>query len=158
MKNYETLIKVRYGETDAMGIAHHGSYLSWLEVGRVEFMREMGLNYTEIEDRGLALPVIEARLRYLKPALFDEEISVKTVCISLTETRIVFGYLIHKEEKNSDNEKKRPLIAHGYTVHAILGRNGRPCRIEKDIKSILEDLLVPPVELPVLRWAYSSEY
>jgi len=140
-------IKVRYGETDAMAIAHHGSYLGWLEAGRVELMRQMGQSYKEMEKNGVNLPVIEARLRYLKPARFEDTLSIETSCISLTKTRVIFGYNLLKKDE---------LLAHGYTVHAALGPKNKPIRIPDKLHKLLTNILIPQNKTNNLRWAFNE--
>ena len=71
-------IRVRYGDTDQMGFAYYGNYLRWFEIGRAELMRSLGLSYRDIEARGVWLPVLEARCRYLRPARYDDEVVIET--------------------------------------------------------------------------------
>ena len=74
----EISLRVRYAETDRMGYAYYGNYATWFEVARVEALRTLGLNYRELEDDGILLPVIDYHTRYLKPAFYDDELTVKT--------------------------------------------------------------------------------
>ena len=80
--------RVRYAETDAMGIAHHSSYVVWMEAGRTEFMRAHGFTYRELEEMGVLLPVLELNVRYMRAAVYDDELRVSTWLDELSRTRI----------------------------------------------------------------------
>src|SRR5437588_9210027 len=86
--------RVRYGETDAMGIAHHSSYVIWMEMGRTEFMRAHGFTYRQLEEMGVLLPVLEIRVRYRLPAYYDDELRVSCWVQEITRTRIKLAYSI----------------------------------------------------------------
>ena len=88
----ETKIRVRYGETDQMGYAYYGIYAQYYEVGRVEALRQIGFPYKEMEDRGVLLPVSEFSIKYLKPALYDDEVKVITTVRDMPGVRFVFDY------------------------------------------------------------------
>jgi len=136
--------RVRYAETDAMGIVHHGSYLAWFEMGRVELMRSLGHSYRDIETSGTTFPVIEARVRYEQPARFDEELTMQTFCLNVTRTRLRFGYVLFRDDKR---------LAHGYTEHAALGPQGRPVAIDEAFRTAVARCR-PPVDLAAtLRWS-----
>lgn len=96
-----TTIRVRYAETDPMKYVYYGNYATYLEVARVELFRSLGISYDEIEIRGFWLPVSEYRMRYLKPAFYDDELQIKTVVKNLPGVRIEFEYEIY----NSAGEK-----------------------------------------------------
>ena len=89
--------RVRYGETDQMGIVYHGNYLQYLEMGRVEWLRELGISYKSMEENGIILPVISVRLNYLKSAAYDDLISVRTRINKLPQVKIEFDYEILAE-------------------------------------------------------------
>src|SRR5437588_9819030 len=80
--------RVRYAETDMMGIAHHSSYVVWMEAGRTEFMRAFGFTYRELEELGVQMPVLEVNVRYLRPCVYDDELRITTSVSELTRTRI----------------------------------------------------------------------
>src|SRR5438876_8802073 len=86
--------RVRYAETDAMGIAHHSSYVVWMEAGRTEFMRAHGFTYRELEEMGVLLPVLELNVRYRQAAVYDDELRVSTWLDEFSRTRISLGYAI----------------------------------------------------------------
>lgn len=114
--------RVRYAETDAMGIVHHGSYVVWLELGRTEFMRAHGFTYRELESAGIVMPVLEIGLRYRCPAVYDDELCISTWVEELTRTKIKLAYRI---ARTADGR----LLTEGHSVHTFTGRDGRPTRI-----------------------------
>src|SRR5512147_374627 len=85
-------VRVRYAETDRMGVVYYANYLVWFEVGRTEWLRTTGWSYREMEQDGIALPVIEARCEYLQPARYDDEIEIRTRASALTAVRVRFDY------------------------------------------------------------------
>ncbi len=122
MKKHETTIRVRYQETDQMGFAYHSNYLVWFEIGRTEFMRDIGLPYIEFERSDLFLPVLKAFCEYKSAARYDDRVTVVAWLESLQKVRLVFNYEIRKEEK---------LLARGYTEHAFINDAGRPVVLKK---------------------------
>jgi acyl-CoA thioester hydrolase len=88
----ETRIRVRYGETDRMGYLHHGSYPLYFEVGRTELFRELGLSYRQMEDDGILLPVREMKVKYFLPALYDDEVIIKTFLKHFPTVKMDFDY------------------------------------------------------------------
>lgn len=114
--------RVRYAETDMMGIAHHSSYVVWMEAGRTEFMRAHGFTYRELEEMGVQLPVLEINVRYLRACVYDDELRITTWVGELTRTKIKLMYRI---ERLPEEE----LLTEAYSVHTFAGPNGRPLRI-----------------------------
>lgn len=112
-------ITVRYAETDMMGVVYHGSYLPWFEIGRTTLMRELGLPYRDLEAQGYHLPVLEVGVKYRRPALYDDTITVVTTLSERPLLRIRLEYEVLR-----GNE----LLATGFTVHAFIDRSGRPVR------------------------------
>jgi len=113
-----TEVRVRYAETDQMGIVYYANYLVWFELGRVEVLRSLGLAYSRLEaEHGCILPVIEARCRYRKPARYDDEIVIETRPAMLRGTVLKFAYRIYR--KLGQKEKERELLAEGETVHVV---------------------------------------
>ena len=109
----ETRLRVRYAETDQMGVVYHANHLIWFEVGRVELMRQMGFLYRDMErEDGRFIAVAEARCRYRAPVYYDEEVVVRTRLKSIRESVVVFTY----ELLRADNRK---LLAEGETVHVV---------------------------------------
>ena len=112
-------VVVRYAETDMMGVVYHGSYLPWFEIGRTTLLREQGLPYRELEAEGFRLPVLEVTARYLRPALYDDTITIVTTLREKPTLRIHLEYELFKGDY---------LIATGKTLHAFIDRQGRPVR------------------------------
>jgi acyl-CoA thioester hydrolase len=114
-----TQITVRYAETDMMGVVYHGSYLPWFEIGRTTLLKEHGLSYRQLEADGFRLPVLEVTAKYLRPALYDDLLTVITTMRERPLLRIRLDYEIRREEE---------LLATGTTTHAFIDREGRPVR------------------------------
>jgi acyl-CoA thioester hydrolase len=113
-----TEVRVRYAETDQMGIVYYANYLVWFEIGRVELMRSMGLTYSQMEtDHRLILPVVEANCRYRSPARYDDRIAIETRPSMLRGSVIKFAYRILREPSLEGEERK--LLAEGETVHVV---------------------------------------
>lgn len=112
-----TAIRVRYQETDAMGVVYYGNYLSWFEVARTEYMRRLGHTYAQLEVEGFFLPVIEASCRYKKPAHYDDELALCAL-LSVDGLRFHFDY----EVRRVDNGE---LLAAGVTEHLCVNREGK---------------------------------
>jgi acyl-CoA thioester hydrolase len=119
----ETTVNVRYAETDRMGIVYYANYLVWFEIGRNAWCRAKGFHYGEMESRdGLFLIVAEAGCRYKSPALFEDDIVVRTALTKATHRVIRYRYEIRRE---TDDE----LLATGDTAHVITDRSFRPARL-----------------------------
>jgi acyl-CoA thioester hydrolase len=112
-------ITVRYAETDMMGIVYHGNYLPWFEIGRTTLLKENGLSYRDLEAAGYRLPVLEVAVKYLKPALYDDVVTVITTLTDKPLLRIQLSYEVRRGEE---------LLATGQTSHAFIDRTGRPVR------------------------------
>ncbi len=121
--------RVRYAETDAMGIVHHSRYLPWLEMGRTELLRAHGYTYREMETTGVLLAVIEANLRYRAPAAYDEPILLYTWLAEFGRVRVRFAYQVL-------NEASGRLLVEAYTLHAFIGRDGRPIRVTQQFPEV----------------------
>jgi acyl-CoA thioester hydrolase len=120
MFEYATKIRVRYGETDQMGYMYYGNYAEFYEVGRVEMLRSLGLTYSGMEASGIMMPVLEMKCKYLKPALYDEEITVKVIMDKMPGVKIHFRYELFNE---SDE-----LIHTAETLLVFVNMaNNRPC-------------------------------
>lgn len=96
---HSTKLRVRYGETDQMGYCYYGNYAQYFEVGRVEAMREVGMSYRELEQQGIMLPVSEFQVKYMTPALYDDELTVVTRITQLKGVRLYFEYDIFNEQQ-----------------------------------------------------------
>ena len=113
-----TQVRVRYAETDQMGIVYYANYLVWFELGRVELLRSLGLAYSNLEkDHSLILPVVDAHCRYREPARYDDEILIETSPALLRGSVLKFAYRIYRAP--DQREKERKLLAEGETVHVV---------------------------------------
>jgi acyl-CoA thioester hydrolase len=122
---HSTKIRVRYGETDQMGYMYYGNYAEFYEVGRVEMLRSTGLTYSGMEQSGIMMPVLEMKSKYLKPALYDEEITVKVIMEKIPGVKIHFRYELFNE--------KEELINIGETTLAFINmETNRPCFPNQD--------------------------
>jgi acyl-CoA thioester hydrolase len=114
----ETTLRVRYAETDAMGIVYHTNYIVWFEVGRGEFMRQRGGNYREFEDEGLYLPVSEVDARYIASARYDDEVVVRTSVERLRSRTITLYYEVVMKDTGQ-------VLVTGHTKHLCVDREGK---------------------------------
>lgn len=113
----ETRVRVRYAETDQMGVVYHSNHLIWFEVGRVEFMRQMGFSYRDMErEDGRFIAVAEVNCRYRAPAYYDEEVLVRTRLKSVRESVVVFSYELVRADNGT-------LLAEGETTHIVTDSN-----------------------------------
>ena len=99
MKEHEVKLRVRYSETDQMGVVYHGSYVPYFEIGRVEWLRNKGISYKSLEESGIALPIVSMHLNYKKPARYDDLLTVKTKFKSYSTVKIEFDCELRNEEK-----------------------------------------------------------
>ncbi|TCD28215.1 acyl-CoA thioesterase [Pedobacter psychrodurus] len=110
MYSHSTKIRVRYGETDQMGYMYYGNYAQYYEVGRVEMLRSLGMSYSSMEADGIMMPVLELKCKYIKPALYDQEITVKTIVKTLPGIRIFFEYELYNEKEELINIGATTLV------------------------------------------------
>jgi acyl-CoA thioester hydrolase len=122
---HSSTVRVRYGETDQMGVAYHATHVLWFETGRTELMRAAGLPYAELERRGILLLVTDLSCRYRAPALYDEEVRITTRVARLGKASVRFEYFLF-------NPAGR-LLADGHTELASVGRDKRPVRLPEDV-------------------------
>jgi acyl-CoA thioester hydrolase len=130
MYTSETTVRVRYAETDQMGYVYYGNYAMYYEVARVESLRKLGVTYSEIEDMGIMMPVLENHSKYLGPGRYDEVLRIVTTVRETPSVRIRFEYAIYNEAGK--------LINEGMTLLAFVDRKtGRPCRPPKQMLDVL---------------------
>jgi len=110
MYTSEIVIRVRYGETDRMGYVYYGNYAQYFEVARVESMRSLGLSYKKLEDDGILLPVYEYSVKFLKPAYYDDELTIKTTITELPRARIKFDFETYNQDNELVNTAKVTLV------------------------------------------------
>jgi acyl-CoA thioester hydrolase len=131
---HATELRVRYAETDRMGIVYYANYLIWCEVGRVEFMRALGGSYADLEADGYGLAVAEARVRYLSPARFDDPVRVETSLITVRSRAVTFDYVISHAETGT-------RFATAHTALVSVDRTGRPTALPAEFRARLEGAL-----------------
>lgn len=136
MYHFKTKIRVRYAETDKMGYCYYGNYATYFEVGRVEALRNLGISYKELEDEGVTLPVIEFNVKYLKPAFYDEELTIHVYIKEMPGVKIKFTY----ETYNDKDEK----LNFGDTVLVFVNAETRspmrsPERLIKELKKYISN-------------------
>lgn len=136
---HETSVRVRYGEVDRMGFVYHANYLPYFELGRTELLRGQGHAYRALEEAGTLLVVVDAGLRFLRPAGYDDELVIRTRLTELGGVRIRFEYEVHRPADGT-------FIASGHTTLASTDLSGRPIRIPGPVRTILEGLVdaTPP--------------
>ncbi|MCX6120415.1 MAG: thioesterase family protein [Ignavibacteriales bacterium] len=139
MIKHITEIRVRYADTDQMKVVYHGKYFEYFEVGRAALIRSLGLPYSELETRGILLPVIEAFAKYRKPARYDDLLSIEAIVPELPKATLKIHYQVFR---NHEEE----LLAEGYTIHSFLDvATGKPTRPPLYFMQIMEKALMTPV-------------
>jgi acyl-CoA thioester hydrolase len=125
-----TRVRVRYAETDQMGVVYYANYFVWFEVGRTELLRSLGGTYRELEANGIFLPVIEASCTYSQASRYDDELDIRTTGKLLSPVRMEFQYEVVRLAD-------QVTTATGRTVHAALNPRGRPCRLPERVRTAL---------------------
>ncbi len=126
----KTSLKVRYSETDQMGVVHHGNYAQYLELARIDWLSRLGISYKSMEENGIILPVFTLDLKFKKSAFFDDELTVKTSLRKIPTVRIIFDYEIFNENQELltiasttlvfvDNKTKKPISCPSYLLKKI---------------------------------------
>lgn len=130
MLTNEISFRIRYGETDQMGVVYHGNYAQYLEMGRISWLRSLDLSYKEMEASGVMLPVVSLDIKFIKPALFDDMVTVRTVLKKLPMVRIEFEYILTNQMNEilaeaktvlafMDSSKKRPIKCPEYILNKL---------------------------------------
>jgi len=122
-------VRVRYAETDKMGVVYYANYFVWFEVARTDLLRTLGWSYREMELSGVSLPVIEAQCEYARPARYDDEIEIRTTGRMLSPVRMEFNYEVRLTTDAT-------VAATGRTTHASVDQSGRPCRMPERIREV----------------------
>jgi acyl-CoA thioester hydrolase len=125
----KTEIKVRYVETDQMGIVHHSNYYAWFEVGRGTFIADIGLSYKELEERGILLPVLESSCKYIEGAQYDDDLVIQTWIEEINGAKIMFQYDVVRK-------KDHKVIAKGRTKHAFVNKEFRLLNAKKNMPDV----------------------
>jgi acyl-CoA thioester hydrolase len=127
----EARVRVRYAETDQMGVVYHANYFVWFEIGRVELMRQRGLSYKQMEaEDGCGIAVVEATARYKAPARYDDELMIETRVVEARGPIVRFGYRVLRVEDGL-------LLCEGETVHVVVGRDMKRTRMPKKYAELL---------------------
>ena len=127
---HTTLVRVRYADTDKMDVVYYANYFRWFEIGRTEWFRHSGHSYTDIEAGGISLPVLDAACHYRRPARYDDEVAITARTRLVSPVRLRFDYEIRRVLDDL-------MLATGYTVHAGVNRDGRPCRLPDEVTRLL---------------------
>ena len=137
-------VRVRYAETDQMGVVYYANYFVWFEVGRTDLLRSEGWSYKDMEREGFSLPVVEAFCDYRQSAKYDDDIEIRTTGVLLSPVRLRFTYELARPAEQT-------LLAGGYTVHAVLDATGRPRRLPERITNLFQPEAKSPRSRPVRR-------
>jgi acyl-CoA thioester hydrolase len=134
MKEYEFTVRVRYAETDQMGVVYHGNYAQYFEMGRVEWLRNLGVSYKWMEENGVMLPVVSLEMNYKKPAHYDDVLRIKTILKSQNSVKIEFDYEIYNEQNQ--------LLTTGYSMLVFVDmKTGRPILPPKYVSDKINEIL-----------------
>jgi acyl-CoA thioester hydrolase len=120
-------VRVRYAETDQMGVVYYSNYFVWFEVGRTDLLRHEGWSYRDMEADGYSLPVVEARCDYKQSARYDDDVEIRTAGVLLSPVRVRFEYEVVRVSDAA-------VLAEGHTVHAVLDKSGKPRRLPDRIR------------------------
>ena len=131
----ESTFRVRYAETDQMGVAYHGNYFTWFEIGRVEFLRDLGLDYATLErEHGCYILVADAHCRYKAPARYDDLLRIRTALESLRGPLIKFSYELLRESDGT-------LLAEGDTTHLVSDKTMKARSLPESYSQVMEEAL-----------------
>ncbi|SHF45744.1 acyl-CoA thioester hydrolase [Salegentibacter echinorum] len=130
MKSHESNVKVRYSETDQMGVVHHGNYAQYLEIARLEWLAALGVSYKTMEEEGVMLPVYELNTKFLKPAFFEDELVIKVRLKETPSVKITFEYFIYNQKEEllttafttlvfMDSKTRKPIRCPKYILEAL---------------------------------------
>lgn len=134
MFEHDTQIRIRYSETDQMGYCYYGNYAQFFEIGRVETLRALGVSYKELEQRGVMLPVLTYEVKFLKPAFYDDLLTIKTIIKKIPSARIEFDYEVYNENNTLITTAKTTLVF-------IDSSTMKPCMVPSDVKEKLSDFI-----------------
>src|SRR5690625_4909917 len=127
------MLRVRYQETDQMGVVHHANYINWFEVGRTEWLRASGTDYRQIEEKGLLLPVLQVHCKYKQPARYDDLVRIQARMIEYSGVKLTFAYEVYREHE---------LLVTGTTFHCWTNKDLKPTplrRIWPDLDQMLKE-------------------
>jgi len=147
-KWYVHPIRVRYQETDQMGVVFHGNYVTWFEIGRTEWIRHLGFTYADIESKGLLFPVIDLAVSYVLPAKYDDTVIVCTKVKEFSPLRMEFQSQVRRvteqdfvgAEYETEDQLPGELLVHGGTKHVWVNEEFRPVRVSKILPDLFNKL------------------
>lgn len=145
----ETTIRVRYAETDAMGIVHHSHYVVWFEAGRSSYMRHVNLAYGDVERAGFYFRIAELGIRYRMPAFYDEEVLVRTWLSEVHSRQLAFTYAVVRPADQAASCPEQILVT-GFTRLICTDRSGQVRRLPDDLRTHLQALVVPTSTIQTL--------
>lgn len=128
---FYTDIRVRYQETDKMGVAYHGNYLTWFEVARVDMLDQLNIPYIKMEERGFMLPVIEIFAKYHRPCFYDDRLKIETIIKEEPRIKIRVDYQITRAHE---------LICEGYSLHAFIDNSRKICRPPEEFTNTMANI------------------
>ena len=131
MNKHKIKLRVRYSETDKMGVVYHGNYIQYFEVGRVEYMRNIGIVYAELEKKGIGMPVININIDYVQPAPYDQELCIETWVESLPTSKIIF----HNEALDENGK----LVCKAQVTLVFVNSKFKPIKVPKSVFRALEE-------------------
>jgi acyl-CoA thioester hydrolase len=129
----ETKIVVRYAETDKMGIVHHSNYLIWFEAGRTDFIKGSNISYSDMEEKGIFIPLSESSSKYIAAAKYEDELIIKTWVKELTPIKVEFSYSVIREKDQKE-------IAKGSTLHVFVSTDFKIINLKKSHPEIFDKL------------------
>lgn len=132
MFQHNYMLRVRYAETDRMGYAYYGNYATYFEVARVEALRSLGITYKELEDDGILLPVLDYKVKYIKPAFYDDELRIETTISQKPSIRIIFEYRVFNQENVELAKAETTLVF-------VSSKNGKPTKPPVHIQECFAD-------------------
>ena len=139
----QTRIRVRYAETDQMGVVYYANFFVWFEVGRVELLRQLGFAYKQMEtEDDCHFPVVEANCRYKSPARYDDELLLETSVVAMRRSVLKFGYRLLRQEQDPD---RITLLAEGETTHVTVNRSLHKIPLPSKYADVLAQFIAPPV-------------
>lgn len=135
MYKHQNKLRVRYSETDKMGVVYYGNYAQYFEIGRVELMRNIGVVYDELEKEGIMMPVVHFEMDFKSPAVYDEELTVETIIDTMPSTKMVFKHKVIGAKGN--------LVCSGEVILVFINNDFKPTRVPSKMKEALEKVGVP---------------
>lgn len=132
-----TKITVRYAETDRMGIVHHSNFPVWYEVGRTDYIKMFGTSYTEMEEAGVMTPLLNLSCHFGLPALYEDELIIRTKVIMISAARIIFSYTVKRIEKDQTETE----LGYGTTEHGFVdSKTFKPCNVRKRLPDLYKKI------------------